>query len=75
MNINTEKEYLNARFNRTELKAYAKRTFKSHYVLFVIVCLFAAFIGAEFSTTLSAITWKYCKEELFHAVSGSAPSV
>lgn len=56
MNINTEKEYSNARFNRTELKACAKRTFKSHYVLFVIVCLFAAFIGAEFSTTLSAIS-------------------
>ena len=56
MNINTEKEYSNARFNRKELKACAKRTFKSHYVLFVIVCLFAAFIGAEFSTTLSAIS-------------------
>lgn len=56
MDINSKKEYSNARVNRKEIKYFAKRTFKSHYVLFVIVCLFAAFIGAEFTTTLSSIS-------------------
>lgn len=56
MNGNLENEYAKTHINRKEIKRCAKKTFKVHYALFVIVCLFAAFIGAEFTTTLSAIS-------------------
>ena len=41
--------------HRKELKQRAKRNLKKHYLLFVALCLIAAFIGSEFSSSLSII--------------------
>ena len=41
--------------DRKELKRNAKGTFKRHYWLFVAICLFAVFIGAEFGASLDAL--------------------
>ena len=41
--------------HRKELKQRAKHNLKKHYLLFVALCLIAAFIGSEFSSSLSII--------------------
>ena len=41
--------------HRKELKRRAKHNLKKHYLLFVALCLIAAFIGSEFSSSLSII--------------------
>ncbi|WKY47610.1 DUF975 family protein [Eubacteriaceae bacterium ES3] len=41
--------------NRVELKKMGRSSFKRHYWVFVLLCLLAAFIGAEFQGTLSAV--------------------
>lgn len=38
---------------RKELKKKARKVFQKHYLFFVIVCLMASFIGAEFTDSLS----------------------
>ena len=38
---------------RKELKKKARKVFQKHYLFFVIVCLIASFIGAEFADSLS----------------------
>lgn len=38
---------------RQDLKKRARKVFQKHYLFFVIVCLMASFIGAEFSDSLS----------------------
>lgn len=40
---------------RKELKRKAKQSLKKHYLRFVMVCLIAAYLGSEFSTSLGAI--------------------
>lgn len=40
-------------FNRKDIKSKAKTSFKKHYKIFVFVCFFAAFIGAEYSGSVS----------------------
>ena len=40
---------------RKELKTRAKQTVRSHYLLLLAVCLIAAFLGTEFTGSLSAI--------------------
>ena len=39
--------------NRKELKKKGKISFKKHYVIFVMVCLIGAFLGVEFSGSLT----------------------
>ena len=41
-------------FKRKELAQAARKNLKKHYWLFVAVCLFAAFIGSEFTETMEA---------------------
>ena len=38
---------------RKELKKNARKVFHKHYLFFVVVCLIASFIGAEFTDSLS----------------------
>ena len=40
---------------RKEMKQRAKRSLKKHYGLLLVVCLLAAYIGAEFSGTLQSV--------------------
>lgn len=40
-------------FNRKDIKSKAKTSLKKHYKIFVFVCFFAAFIGAEYSGSVS----------------------
>ena len=40
---------------RKELKKSAKQSLKKHYWLFVAICLFAVFIGAEFGSSLDIL--------------------
>lgn len=40
---------------RKEMKKVAKRNVRSHYILFVAVCLIAAFLNSEFSGTLDLL--------------------
>ena len=42
-------------FNRKEAKKAAKRNVRSDYVMFVIACLLAAFLGSAYSSTLSSV--------------------
>lgn len=42
-------------FNLRESKAKAKNSVKKHYVLFVILCLLAAFLGSAYQSSLSLI--------------------
>ena len=42
-------------FNRKEVKKAAKKNVKSDYVVFVIACLLAAFLGSAYSSTLSSV--------------------
>ncbi len=37
---------------RKNIKKIARHNFKKHYIIFVLVCLISAFLGAEFSETL-----------------------
>ena len=37
---------------RKELKIKARKNFKRHYLLFILVCLIGAFIGAEYKNSL-----------------------
>lgn len=39
--------------SRSELKKSAKSNLKKHYLLFILLCLVAAFMGSEFSNSLS----------------------
>lgn len=41
---------------RKELKRQARKNLKRHYGIFAAVCLIAAFLGSEFSGSLSAVT-------------------
>lgn len=41
--------------NRKEIKQNAKKSLKAHYLFFIALCLFAAFIGAEFEGALSVL--------------------
>ena len=41
--------------DRKELKSNAKRSLKKHYWLFVAICLFAVFIGAEYGSSLDVL--------------------
>lgn len=43
--------------DRKELKRNGRRSLKKHYWLFVAICLFAAFIGAEFVTSLDVVRY------------------
>jgi uncharacterized membrane protein len=43
--------------DRKALKTSAKITLKKHYWLMVIVCLFAAFLGAEYGSSLMAVNF------------------
>ena len=38
---------------RKEMKSMAKEVIKKHYITLLIVCFFAAFVGSEFSSSLS----------------------
>ena len=38
---------------RAELKSEGKKTLKKHYLFLVLVCLIAAFLGSEFTSSLS----------------------
>ena len=38
--------------NRKEIKKEAKKSLKKHYLLFILVCLMAAFVGSEFRGSL-----------------------
>ena len=42
-------------FNRKEAKKRAKINVKKHYVIFVLLCLVAAFLGSEYSSSLSMV--------------------
>ena len=46
-------------FKRKELAQAARKNLKKHYWLFVAVCLFAAFIGSEFTETMEAFRNPY----------------
>ena len=39
--------------SRKELKKSGLKSFKKHYLIFVLLCLIAAFLGSEFSNSLS----------------------
>ena len=39
--------------SRSELKKSAKSNLKKHYLLFVLLCVVASFMGSEFSNSLS----------------------
>ena len=43
-------------FNRREAKIDARINLKTDYVVFVIACLLAAFLGSAYSSTLSSVT-------------------
>lgn len=43
---------------RVQLKNKAKKIIKKHYLLLILVCLIASFIGTEFSSTLSITSIK-----------------
>lgn len=45
-------------FKRKDLVLMAKDNLRRHYWLFVAVCLFAAFVGAEFSESLNAFKYR-----------------
>lgn len=47
---------------RKELKERAKKVLKKHYWLFVMLCLFAAVLGTEFTTSLTSIKSLVSKE-------------
>lgn len=44
---------------RKEIKARAKHVVKKHYWILLITCLMAAFIGTEFTDSLSALSIRY----------------
>ena len=49
-------------FDRKSLKKKGKASFKKHYVIFVMVCLIAAFLGTEFSGSLAFSSFKNVQE-------------
>lgn len=49
-------------FDRKALKKKGKASFKKHYVIFVMVCLIAAFLGTEFSGSLAFSSFKNVQE-------------
>lgn len=42
-------------FRRKDIKANARKNLNGHYAIFVIACLFAAFLGVTYTSSLSAI--------------------
>ena len=40
---------------RKEMKRAARKSLKKHYLMFVAICLIAAFLGSEFSSSLDAV--------------------
>ena len=44
--------------NRKALKSQAKVTLKRHYWLILVLCLFAAFLGVEYGSTLWATDYQ-----------------
>lgn len=42
-------------FKRKDIKANARKNLNGHYAIFVIACLFAAFLGVTYTSSLSAI--------------------
>ena len=44
--------------NRKALKTQAKITLKRHYWLILVLCLFAAFLGVEYGSTLWATDYQ-----------------
>ena len=53
---------------RKEIKKRARRVLRSHYVIYVAVCLIAAFLGAEFSSSLDTVK-EYSEEAAGEAAS------
>ncbi len=49
MNVASEEYIINVR----ALKRRGRRAVRSHYLIFLITCLFAAFVGSEFTDTLA----------------------
>ena len=41
--------------NRKQMKKQARQSLKRHYFMFVFICVFAAFMGSEFSESLSTL--------------------
>ncbi|MBW3095089.1 DUF975 family protein [Bifidobacterium sp. 64T4] len=57
--------------NRKFLKAQARVTLKRHYWLIVALCLFAAFLGAEYGSTLWATDYQAPSETVSTTVDGT----
>ena len=61
---------------RKEMKRRAKRALKRHYIMYVAICLIAAYIGSEFSSSLDVLETappaEYHEEERLDGPSGSS---
>lgn len=60
--------------DRRELKARARATMRRHYWMFVVVCLFAAFLGVEYGTTMWAVSAQSSESSVSSADELSAES-
>lgn len=46
------------KFKRKEIKRLARQNLKKHYFIFVAICLIAAYLGSEFSTSIQRLSIK-----------------
>lgn len=56
--------------SRKEMKCCARKVFRKHYGIFVVICLIAAFIGAEFTQTLSYTKYQRAENEVSENTAG-----
>ena len=40
---------------RKEMKRKARRALKRHYIMYVAICLIAAYVGSEFTSSLNVL--------------------
>ena len=59
-------------FNRKDAKLRAKESLKKHYAVFVIACLLAAFIGSNYTSTLTGAQTKTTEEIVVENLAGNA---
>ena len=61
-------------FNRKEAKKAAKKNVRSDYVVFVIACLLAAYLGSDYSATLNSVQ-ATTTESIVETVSGNTDTL
>ncbi|MDE6957371.1 MAG: DUF975 family protein [Lachnospiraceae bacterium] len=56
---------------RKEMKKAARRSLKKHYGIFILVCLIAAYIGAEFHGSMNGVSFRIAPKEKALAAGGA----